>query len=454
MMSAMPTLPHPSTWWATLTGPRVAPEDLLPPLTWWEQALRLGAIWALALGYWWLASFTDITLTGLRPEDPETAARYAVWVWTDLAIGQVATLILLCRRKRPLTVALVTGLLGSFSTFAGMVYLYALGSLATHRQVRRILLASLFIPARWFIYQWVGDTVVFHRGEVVWDSIYFLLNLLSTVLLGVVFILLGWNVGVRRALIASWSRQMAAVEGEQTAREAQARVTERNRIARDMHDALGHRLAVVSMHSSALAYRVKPEGEPYAAEEVHAAATTISTQAKGALEDLREIVGVLRADGANADSTVEDGVVAGRVVPTTLAGLPQLVEETSGGATPVELQLPDRLWADALETLPESVSRHAYRVAQEALTNAVKHGDGSPVLMEVGGQPGRGLTMRVVNDIGERGEERPDLGGGGMGLTGMEERVVLAGGRVSAGEQDDRFVVDVWLPWPARRRGA
>ena len=85
------------------------------------------------------------------------------------------------------------------------------------------------------------------------------------------------------------------------------------------------------------------------------------------------------------------------------------------------------------------------------MTNCCKHAPGQRILIEMGGAPGRGLTLRVENPLPAPEEAPSDVVSGGMGLTGMAERVALAGGELGAGRQAGSFVVEAWLPWAGRR---
>ncbi|WP_169946685.1 sensor histidine kinase [Microbispora sp. H11081] len=231
------------------------------------------------------------------------------------------------------------------------------------------------------------------------------------------------------------------------ARAEQARHQVREAIARDIHDVLGHRLSLLSVHAGALEFN--PGADP---ADVARAARVIRESAHQALQDLREVIGVLRAPtGGPAAPTAPDTApdIAPNVVPgpPSLADLERLVAES--GQAGMRLELRDEL--RARETVPDRTGRTAYRVVQEALTNARKHAPGAGVLLRLTGAPGEGLTVEVVDDApaaaGHGGGS-----GGGHGLTGLAERVTLAGGRLEHGRLDGGrggWRVRAWLPWPA-----
>jgi signal transduction histidine kinase len=180
------------------------------------------------------------------------------------------------------------------------------------------------------------------------------------------------------------------------------------------------------MHAGALAYRTD-----LPPEQVRETAQLISAKAHEALVDLREVLGTLR----ETEPT--------RPQPT-LAELPELIDEASHGGMRVIF---DSTLADA-SAVPERIGRTAYRLVQEALTNARKHAPGSAVAVALSGAAGQGLTVAVHN--GRRPVNgTPPPPGSGLGLVGMRERVELAGGRLAVREDARTFALEGWLPWPA-----
>ncbi|TQS29223.1 sensor histidine kinase [Microbispora sp. KK1-11] len=255
----------------------------------------------------------------------------------------------------------------------------------------------------------------------------------------------GWGLFVhhRRRLVLAQRDRAARVETEARLRAEQAQHQVREAIAREIHDVLGHRLSLLSVHAGALEFN--PGADP---ADVARAARVIRESAHQALQDLREVIGVLRAPTGEPSAPTRPGL-------PTLADLRELVAES--GRAGMRVELCDDL--GSRETVPDRTGRTAYRVVQEALTNARKHAPGAGVRVRVTGAPGEGLTVEVVDDapapIGQ------DAGsGGGHGLAGLAERVTLAGGRLEHGPMDgpvdgggdeDRggWRVLAWLPWPA-----
>ena len=246
--------------------------------------------------------------------------------------------------------------------------------------------------------------------------------------------LVGWGqlTQARRALIASLRERARRAEAEQGRRVAEARAAERTRIAREMHDVLAHRLSLLATYAGAIEYR--PDAPP---EQVARAAGVVRAGAHQALDELREVITVLREDDGDDDA-------AQRPQPG-LADLPLLVEESRDAGARV--QLDDRVPDPA--ALPGAAGRTAYRVVQEGLTNARKHAPGEPVQVVVDGRPGGGLLIDIRNPLVNGQATGPAIGGSGTGLIGLTERVRLAGGELDHAATDGEFRLSARLPWPA-----
>jgi signal transduction histidine kinase len=247
--------------------------------------------------------------------------------------------------------------------------------------------------------------------------------------------LVGWGqlTQARHALIASLQERARRAEAEQGRRVAEARAAERTRIAREMHDVLAHRLSLLATYAGAIEYR--PDAPP---EQVALAAGVVRAGAHQALDELREVITVLREEDGTGDG---DGVQ--RPQPG-LADLPRLVEESRDAGARV--QLDDRVPDPA--ALPGAAGRTAYRVVQEGLTNARKHAPGEPVQVVLDGRPGGRLLIDIRNPLID-GRAVPAIGGSGTGLIGLTERVRLAGGELDHQVADGEFRLSARLPWPA-----
>ncbi|WP_146078490.1 MULTISPECIES: sensor histidine kinase [unclassified Rathayibacter] len=237
---------------------------------------------------------------------------------------------------------------------------------------------------------------------------------------------LSWTIGllsrsVRRAREGQTLRAQAEQERARAQRELDT-VEERNRIARDMHDVVAHSLAVVIAQADGARYLGATSPE-----QTDAALLTISSVARDALGDVRVLLAQLR-------HSQSDGPQPGA------RDLPALLDSVGGAGAPVRAEL-----AVDLEAVPRAVGLALYRIAQEATTNALRHGrPGSPLdiaLRQDGGE--LALTVRNARcaDV-----ERDSLPGEGHGLVGMRERAALVGGVLAAGPVGDDFVVDARLP--------
>lgn len=240
--------------------------------------------------------------------------------------------------------------------------------------------------------------------------------------------LVGWGAlaAARAAVITSLEERALRAEAEQGRRVAEARAAERAKIAREMHDVLAHRLSLLATYAGALEYR--PDQAP---ERLSQAAGVIRTTVHQALNELREVIALLRDDASDD---------LARPVPA-LADLPDLVAESRSTGTRVAVR--DEVSDPA--SVPGATARTAYRVVQEALTNARKHAPGQPVSIALDGTPGARLRICVSNPLG-----RPSaIPGTGSGLVGLTERVRLAGGQLDHQATATEFLVSASLPWPA-----
>lgn len=336
-----------------------------------------------------------------------------------VAAGALACLAIWLRRRWPVGVALVTVVLGSVTPAAGGASLIALFSLAVHRRPVVVIaiaaLATAGLPVYFSLYP---------------DDLPFWVNVaLATGIQGAV---VGWGMWIRsqRELVLSLRERTRQAEAERDLRVCQARAQERTRIAREMHDVLAHRISLLSLHAGAL--EVHPDAPP---GEVARAAGVVRASAHQALEDLRQVIDVLRAEPADGERQ--------RPQPT-MRDVADLVDESREAGTAVEFE--QRIDADSL---PAATGRTIYRIVQEGLTNARKHAPGAAVQTTIDGAPGSGLTVEIVSRQPLAQLGRAAIPGSGAGLVGLAERVSLAGGRLEHGRTAaGDFRLWTWLPWP------
>ncbi|WP_216853441.1 sensor histidine kinase [Phytoactinopolyspora halotolerans] len=340
----------------------------------------------------------------------------------DLVAGSASCISLWWRRRRPMQIALGITAISVFATSAGGAVLIAVFTVAVHRRLAPtavVTVANIGVGMLYFaIYP---DDELPYAGSVAF-----------VVLLITAVALCGMFVRARRQLVLSLRERAVQAESEAHLRIEQARHRERERIAREMHDVLAHRLSLLSVHANALSYR--PDAP---AEDVARASGVIRESAHQALQDLREVIGVLRAPSAEGEPEAP-----------TLDSLAALVEECRSAGMQVTIEDSREQGG---ETLPAAITRCAYRVVQEGLTNALKHAAGTPVTVGLGGAPGHGLTVRVQNAAPPRRTVSAErIPGTGSGLVGLTERVELAGGTLAHAATDGGgYVLTAALPWPA-----
>ncbi|MEU0970952.1 histidine kinase [Streptomyces sp. NPDC005917] len=377
---------------------------------------RTARDWFVDFSCFLLAVLLGAAAANTMRQDPNVSHGLAV---ADQLIGGLACGAVWLRRRWPMSLAIAMVPVGFVSDTAGGAAMVALFTAAVHRPFRYVAwIAGANLAVIPFFYWLRPDP----------DLPY-----LAVVALVILFILLVTSLGMfvrsKRHLMLSLRDRARRAETEAGLRAERAQRLAREAIAREMHDVLAHRLTLLSVHAGALEFR--PDAPR---EEIARAAGVIRESAHEALQDLREIIGVLRAS---------DGDEAGRPQPT-LAGLDALVAESRQAGMKVTL---DNHVGDAA-AVPASVGRTAYRIAQEGLTNARKHAPGAEVTVHVTGAPGEGLDITVHNPAPEA--EAPHVPGSGQGLIGLTERATLAGGRLEhRATGDGGFEVRAWLPWAA-----
>jgi signal transduction histidine kinase len=231
---------------------------------------------------------------------------------------------------------------------------------------------------------------------------------------------IGLWVSARRQVIAGLQERAARLETEHAARADRARTEERARIAREMHDVVAHRVALMVLHAGALEVNAPDE-------RLASGAALIRNTGREALTELRQVLGVLRANGS-ADLTPQPD----------LSDLSRLLEQTRAAGLAVSFT------EEGTERpLPLVVQRAAYRVIQEGLTNVVKHTGGAETSVTLRYLQ-HNIEVKVENGPARAGERMP---GGGLGLIGLRERVALLYGRFEARPRlDGGYCVSAVLP--------
>ena len=377
-----------------------------------------------------LALFSGIMLFGFiltEADAPGAPVVSEVVPVIEFVLGLVALALLPFRRRYPLPVALATAVCSGASSMAAGAALIALVSLSTHRRWRPVALVAVVSLLGGVTYEALRPSI-----DGLWAA---LATLVIGALLVALVIAVGYYIGARRDLVTSLHDRADTAEREQASRVAEARANERAQIAREMHDVLAHRISLVAMHSGALAYRTN-----LSVDETTRTATIIRDNAHLALTELREVLGVLRDPGNDPSAAVLEPP------QPTLGSVRALIEEERASGR----EIVDSIDVLDLDLAPAALSRHAFRIIQECLTNARKHAPGVPVTLELSGGPGSGLDLRVSNPVPVPADTSHRLPPSGMGLAGITERAVLSGGELSFGpDERGQFVVRARLPWRA-----
>jgi signal transduction histidine kinase len=259
----------------------------------------------------------------------------------------------------------------------------------------------------------------------------------TTAILGAIIIWGGaWIVGdqvrQRRQRLADL-RDRAERSERETARERRLAVAEeRNRIARDLHDSAAHAINVILVQAGGA--RLLQDRDPGA---VSAALSTIEDVARETIEDIDQLIHGLR-------TTDESDQTTGPVeLPTGLASMPTLLERHHAAGMTLDMQVDG-----SPRPLAPGPDQAAYRILQESLTNAARHGTGPVEVRIAYGQ--RQLELTISNPMNGNGAGEPV--GRGYGILGMRERAALLGGGLHASVRDGLFQVTASLPYAAAAR--
>ena len=348
---------------------------------------------------------------GLSAAAPGSGAPAVVVPGTVLLVVTLALL----RRRAPLVPFAIGAVLSALSpavTVASLFTAYAVGRYEARWPVRTAaaVVGAVAVAQPWTLGtadEWVGAV----GGALV------------TVLLPGA---LGAWARTRAELVAALTGRAERAEAERELMARESVLTERTRIAREMHDAVGHRVSLMVLQAGAIEVAAR---DP---ERVEQLAGQVQAAGRRALEELRQMVGVLRA------GELDEAAPLGP--QPELGDLPRLVEAAREAGMTVRWTGP----AEGTAPVDPVVGRAAYRIVQEALTNAGRHAPDAPVDVVVERCPGE-LRLRVVNG---RPSQRPEgVPGGGFGLVGLGERVRTLGGRLRAEPRlDGGFAVEAVLP--------
>ncbi|MBE1574676.1 sensor histidine kinase [Amycolatopsis roodepoortensis] len=350
--------------------------------------------------------------------------------WTQVAdavLGGIVCLALWWRRRFPVTGGVLAATAGALANTAAAAMILLLFSLALHRGWKPavpITSVAVLISVPYIHAYFPGASA----QPLPW--------LISLVLGAALVVTAGIGVRARRQVVLALRMRADAERRAHGRALEESRLAERQRIAREMHDVLAHRISLLAVHAGALEYRTAQAErgaapEPTAAE-VRDVVAVVRSNANQALDELREVLDLLRQPPDGED---------GREAPQpTVARLPALVDEARLSGQQVRAD-----FAEGLEELRPQLQRTIYRIVQEGLTNARKHAPGAAVDVVVSGSASGEVLVQVANaaPIGVTTSEIP---GAGAGLIGLAERIALHGGELSREISDGKFRVRARIP--------
>ncbi|MER5937650.1 histidine kinase [Streptomyces sp. NPDC001928] len=382
--------------------------DVMPRLGWWQQTWRLAAAAAVGAVAWLSTGVL------LRWQGDGQGSWFLIG---DPLVALGCLTALLWRRRFPLAVAMTVSIASSASTAATGAALLALVSISARRRPVEIGVVVLaYVTGAQFS---VELYPVQNQAPSWW------LQLTFPALTAGIAVAVGTAIGARRAEVRSLRDRALSAERERTALAARERALERNRIAREMHDVLAHRISLVAMQAGVLDHRGDLKDE-----ESRVLVRGIADGSHQALEELRDVLGVLRADHGGPEPP-----------QPSLDRIPQLVADARTSGLDVTLT------TTVTGQPSDAVGRTCYRVVQEGLTNAAKHAPGARVDITIDGTAGDVLQVDVRNSRATARTAQPPSSG--FGLLGLTERVTLAGGRLHHHPTPDNgYALTALLPWP------
>ncbi|MER6208686.1 histidine kinase [Streptomyces sp. NPDC001642] len=350
-----------------------------------------------------------------------------------VATGLAAAVISLLRRIFPVAALLATGAVSGVLGGFGLVLIVVSWSAGARIETTRRALG--WFAATYLLYVGLSVPNPTQPLSAAQTLVFVTLSFLVT---AVVPALASRNRAQRRTLISALHEHNAQLLREREIIASHARLRERQRIAQDMHDSLGHQLALIAVHTGALEVDRDLTGGQ---REVVGVLREASVSA---MHELREAVGILR-DGTPDQQRDHEGELEPQ--SRGVAGIDGLVEASRGARTVVALRRTGRP-----RPLAPAADHAAFRIVQEALTNALKHAQGASIAVELRYEPDS-LVVEVANGpapVLTSAVRRPVVSGG-QGLTGLQERARLVGGMVHAGPATDGgFRVAGVLPYGPR----
>jgi signal transduction histidine kinase len=371
---------------------------------------------SLAVGFAGLDTVLTLTGGSWWPAHPSTLA------WSMLGLQAVADLTLVARRRFPLT---VIAILAAY-TLAISLLISPAGLLTPVHAANVWAPAGTLLAAYGPFYYPKDRRVAFAAfGTLtlivcrVWEPSATVITI--GVLRTAVGPLLGLYLGARQAMVRALRDRAERAERESALLAEQARTQERARLAGEMHDVVTHRLSLMVLQAGALGVSARDDATRRAAEELRAAGCQ-------ALDELRDLVGILRTMPDDGDNL-------------SLAGIAALVAESNAVGIPAELiEEGDPALASPV------VGRTAYRVVREALTNVRKHAPGARVVIQLR-YAGSEVAVSVRNTPVPASASALAATGSGLGIASLRQRIELMHGSLRAGrEADGGYCLEASMP--------
>lgn len=317
-----------------------------------------------------------------------------VWRFLDVAVGALACIALVFRRRAAVPLALALAAVGAFFATAGVANYVALFAVARRKRLDVAFLVALADIA---------------AGIVFWALYPANASVSLTVMVNTAIALavIAWGAlqQTQQDLVEVYRDRAARIERERALRAEQIQLAERARISRDMHDSVAHYISLIALYAGGLEVTAERD-----AAQVAPTARTIRSTAIRALDELRTVIGVLR-DGSPDGSSQER--------PARRVG--GLIEAARDAGQLVVAHLDDDLAEVESPALDD-----VYRIVQEGLTNARKHAPGALVTVDVR-RSGKEVLVSVTNPVDGSAPSAP---GSRAGLVGLAERAAAAGGAV------------------------
>ncbi|MCA6092443.1 histidine kinase [Streptomyces sp. SCA3-4] len=350
--------------------------------------------WVPVAGPALLAAGDALLVNGIEPG-------YELWV------SLLAAAALLWRRRLPATVFAAT-LPGMYLTYIWLAPMIALYTLAVRRPHRWLLaVAGLLMTTAQFVPYPVSDLTLADRRETA-------VNLVDAVVVAATPIALGLLTRTRRELADRLDELTRSRAREDRLLADRVLATERARLAREMHDVVAHQVSLISLQAGAV--QISTEDS-----QARDGARTIRELSVRTLDELRHMVGILRAAGADTEELTPQ---------PRLSDLPRLIDLSA-----LDVAFEDG--SDPAAVRPEAVERAAFRTVQEALTNVRKHAPGAKVTVRITEDDRAGLLVEIRNGPADAAVPAPELPGGGHGLVGLRERAQSLGGTLEASATEE-----------------